>query len=170
MKKGIAILATGHGKGKTTSALGQTFRALGHGWKVCFLQFVKGEWPTGEARSADKFADQLFFKSLGLGFTWKGEREEHLRAGREAFSFAAEKVVSDEFELVVLDELTWLVRYQMVTDLEVVELIEKRPRRLNLMITGRYATQAVIDACDIVSEIVPLKYPGDAPAARGIEY
>jgi cob(I)alamin adenosyltransferase len=170
MQKGIVILLTGKGKGKTTSALGQAFRALGHGWRVCFLQFLKGEWATGEAESAGKFGDRLFFKSLGLGFTWKGEREEHVQAAREAFRFAAEKVMSDDYDLLVLDELTYLVHYQIVSEQEVTELIKKRPPRLNLLITGRNATQALIDECDIVSRIEPLKYPKDAQASKGIEY
>ena len=170
METGVAILLTGNGKGKTTSALGQAFRALGHGWKVCFLQFIKGDWPTGEARSAGTFGDRLFFKSLGLGFTWEGESEEHIKAGREAFEFAAGQVMSDEYNLVILDELTFLVRYRMIEEQEAVDLIKKRPPRLNLLITGRSATQALIDACDIVSEITPVKYPEDAPARMGIEY
>ena len=170
MHKGIVILLTGKGKGKTTSALGQAFRALGHGWKVCFLQFIKGEWPTGEAQLAKQFGDRLFFKSLGIGFTWKGDKKEHVRAGREAFRFAVEQVMSDEYDLLVLDELTYLVQYQIISAQEVVEMIKKRPLRLNLLITGREATQALIDECDIVSGIEPLKYPKDSPATKGIEY
>jgi len=170
MEKGMAILITGDGKGKTTSSLGQAFRALGHGWKVCFLQFIKGDWPTGEAQLAKKFEDRLLFKSLGLGFTWEGERQEHIRAGREAFQFAAGRVMSDEYDLVVLDELTFLVRYEMITEQEAVDLIKKRPPRLNLVITGRGATRALIDACDIASEITQLKYPEDMPARKGIEF
>lgn len=170
MENGIAILITGNGKGKTTSALGQTFRALGHGWKVCFLQFIKGEWPTGERRLAEEFADRLLFKSLGKGFTWEGELSEHVAAAREAWNFAVEQVMSDNWDLVVLDELTYLVRYDMIAEREVMELIKERPARLNLLLTGRGATQAVIDVCDIVSEVVPVKFPQDTPARKGIEY
>ncbi|MFH1069838.1 MAG: cob(I)yrinic acid a,c-diamide adenosyltransferase [Candidatus Glassbacteria bacterium] len=168
--RGVVILITGDGKGKTTSALGQTFRALGYGWKVCFLQFIKGDWPTGEKKLAEKFADQLFFRSLGKGFTWEGELAEHVKAGREAFRFAREKVNSDEYDLVVLDELTYLVRYEMISEQDVIELIRGRPKRLNLMITGRNATPAVMDECDIVSEVRPIKFPPDTPARKGIEY
>jgi len=168
--RGVVILITGDGKGKTTSALGQTFRALGYGWKVCFLQFIKGDWPTGEKKLAEKFADQLFFRSLGKGFTWEGELAEHVKAGREAFRFAREKVNSDEYDLVVLDELTYLVRYEMISEQDVIELIRNRPGRLNLMITGRNATRAVMDECDIVSEVRPIKFPQDTPARKGIEY
>ena len=168
--KGVLILLTGDGKGKTTSALGQTFRALGYGWKVCFLQFIKGEWPTGEKKLAEKFEDQLFFKSLGKGFTWEGELSEHVKANREAFRFAREKIMSDAYDLVVLDELTYLIRYEIVSEKEVLELIDQRPARLHLMITGRNASQGLIDACDIVSEVRPLKFPQDTPARQGIEY
>jgi len=168
--KGVVILLTGDGKGKTTSGLGQTFRALGYGWKVCFLQFIKGEWPTGEKKLAEKFAGQLFFKSLGKGFTWEGELAEHVKANREAFAFAREKIMSDEYDLVVLDELTYLVRYEIVKEEEVLELINQRPARLHLMITGRNASPGLIEACDIVSEVKPLKFPQDTPARQGIEY
>ena len=169
-EKGVVILLTGDGKGKTTSGLGQTFRALGYGWKVCFLQFIKGEWPTGEKKLAEKFAGQLFFKSLGKGFTWEGELAEHVKANREAFAFAREKIMSDEYDLVVLDELTYLVRYEIVKEEEVLELINQRPPRLHLMITGRNASPGLIEACDIVSEVKPLKFPQDTPARQGIEY
>ena len=168
--KGVVILLTGDGKGKTTSGLGQTFRALGYGWKVCFLQFIKGEWPTGEKKLAEKFAGQLFFKSPGKGFTWEGELAEHVKANREAFAFAREKIMSDEYDLVVLDELTYLVRYEIVKEEEVLELINQRPARLHLMITGRNASPGLIEACDIVPEVKPLKFPQDTPARQGIEY
>ena len=168
--RGVVLLITGDGKGKTTSALGQTFRALGYGWKVCFLQFIKVEWPTGEKTLARKFEGQLFFRSLGKGFTWEGELAEHIKAGREAFEFARGKINSDEYDLVVLDELTYLVRYEMITEQDVIDLIRNRPQRLNLMITGRNATQRVMDECDIVSEVRPIKFPQDTPARKGIEY
>jgi len=170
MSKGVVILLTGDGKGKTTSALGQSFRALGHGWKVCFLQFIKSKWPTGEKKLAERFKEQLFFKALGKGFTWEGDLSQHIKAGREAWDFAREKVMSDEYDLVVLDELTLLIRYNIVSEREVIELIADRPARVNLLITGRSATEGLIEACDIVSEIKPLKYPQDSPARKGIEY
>ena len=169
-KKGVAILITGEGKGKTTSAVGQALRALGHGWKVCFLQFVKGQWPTGEKKMVQKFTGQLLFKSLGKGFTWKGELAEHIQAGREAFQFAHEKIMSDKYDLVILDELTCLIRYEIITEQEVLELIARRPARLHLVITGRNATKGLIQACDIVSEIKAVKFPKDTPARQGIEY
>ncbi len=168
--KGTVILLTGDGKGKTTSALGQLFRALGNGWKVCFLQFIKGEWPTGEKTLAKKFEDQLLFKSLGKGFTWEGKPSEHIKASREAFEYAREEVNSGNWDLVVLDELTYLVRYKMVTEQDVIELIQGRPPALHLMITGRGATQGVIDQCDIVSEVLPIKHPEEREAVKGIEY
>jgi len=168
--KGLVILFTGHGKGKTTSALGQAFRALGHGWKVCFLQFIKGEWPTGEKKLAQKFPGQLLFRSLGKGFTWEGELPEHVKAGREAFQIAREEILSGKYDLVILDELTCLIRYKVITEQEVLELIAQRPAGLHLVITGRNASKGLIDACDIVSEIKAVKFPQDTPARKGIEY
>ena len=169
-EKGTVILLTGDGKGKTTSALGQLFRALGNGWKVCFLQFIKGEWPTGEKALAKKFEGQLLFKSLGQGFTWEGELSEHVKTNREAFKYVREEVNSGKWDLVVLDELTYLVHYEMISEQDVIDLIQGRPPGLHLMITGRGASQALMDECDIVSEILPVKYPEDREAVRGIEY
>ena len=168
--RGRVILITGDGKGKTTSALGQAFRALGHGWKVCFLQFIKGEWPTGELQLAETFGDQLFFKPLGKGFTWEGDLTEHIKANREAFQFARKKVMSGEYRLIVLDELTYLIRYEMITEQEVVDLIENRPEGVHLMITGRNASKGLMEACDVVSEVKPLKFPPDLEALEGIEF
>lgn len=169
-KKGVAILITGSGKGKTTSALGQAFRALGHGWKVCFLQFVKGRWPTGEKKLAPKFTGRLLFKSLGKGFTWEGSPDEHIQAGREAFRLACQEIMSGKYNLVVLDELTCLIHYEIITEKEVLTMIAGRPAGLHLVITGRNATRALIEACDIVSEIKAVKFPQDTPARQGIEY
>ncbi len=169
-EKGTVILLTGDGKGKTTSALGQVFRGLGNGWKVCFLQFIKGEWPTGEKTLAAEFEGRLLFRSLGKGFTWEGESGEHTRANRQAFGYALKEVNSGKWDLVVLDELTYLVHYEMITEQEVLDLIQGRPPGLHLVITGRGAGQALIDQCDIVSEVLPVKYPQDREAVRGIEY
>ncbi len=168
--KGVVILITGNGKGKTTSALGQAFRALGQGWKVCFLQFIKGEWPTGEKKLAKKFTDQLLFRSLGKGFTWEEQPAEHIKAGREAFQFACQEIISGKYDLVILDELTYLIRYEIITEQEVLKLIARRPPGLHLVITGRNATKGLIEACDIVSEIKAVKFPQDTPARKGIEY
>ena len=168
--KGVVILITGNGKGKTSSALGQAFRALGQGWKVCFLQFIKGEWTTGEKKLAQKFTGQLLFRSLGKGFTWEGELAEHIKVGREAFQFARKEIMRGKYDLVILDELTYLIRYEIITEQEVLELIAKRPAGLHLVITGRNATKGLIEACDIVSEIKAIKFPQDAPAREGIEY
>ena len=166
MDKGVVILITGNGKGKTTSALGQTFRAMGHDWKVCFLQFIKGDWATGELNLSRQFGERLLFRTLGQGFTWEGEREKHIAAAREAWQYAVEQVNSDRWDLVVLDELTYLVSYKIISEQEVLDLIKNRPPRLNLLITGRGASQALIDACDIVSEVQPVKFPAYSRAPR----
>lgn len=168
--EGTVILLTGDGKGKTTSALGQTFRALGYGWKVCFLQFIKGDWPTGEKALAKEFGDRLKFESLGKGFTWEGELSEHVAAAREAFEYARNEVNSGDWDLVVLDELTYLVRYEMIDEQDVIDLIRNRPKGLHLMITGRGATESVMEECTIVSEVKPIRHPEGRDAVKGIEY
>lgn len=170
MDKGVVILITGDGKGKTTSALGQAFRALGHGWKVCFVQFIKGDWPTGERQLAGRFGEQLLFRAMGEGFTWEGELAAHVKAAREAWQFAAEQAMSGGWDLLVLDELTYLIRYGIISEKDVLDLIARRPERLNMVITGRGAGEGLAAACDIVSEVLPVKFPQDTPARKGIEF
>ncbi len=125
MKKGLLMVYTGNGKGKTTAALGQTFRALGQGMKVCFIQFIKGSWKYGELVSAKRFDDLLEFHVLGRGFTWKSEDlEKDIEVARQAWEFAKIAIASDKFQMIVLDEITYLLKYNMVDVAEVIEVLK----------------------------------------------
>ncbi len=171
--QGLVILYTGDGKGKTTAALGQAVRAVGHGLKVCIIQFIKGKWETGEARAMGKHLTELVeFHTLGTGFTWKEEEETVREAGRKAWEFAREVVTSDCFDVVVLDELTYLVNYRIVEELEVVDLLGKRPSRLHVVITGRGASQGLIGAADLATEMRMIKHPYEngVKAQKGVEF
>lgn len=170
---GLVILYTGDGKGKTTAALGQAVRAAGHGLKICIIQFIKGKWETGEAKTArDHLAEVVEFHTLGTGFTWKEEESSVREAGRRAWDFAKETVLSGRFDLVVLDELTYLINYRIIEELEVLDLLQKRPHRQHVVITGRGASQGIIQAADLATEMRLLKHPYEngIKAQKGVEF
>ncbi len=173
MKKGLLIVLTGNGKGKTTSALGIAFRAMGHGLKVCFIQFIKGSWKYGELESAKRFNDLLDFYVMGKGFTWQSENlEEDIKIAREAWSFAKDVIKSSKYEIVILDELTYLVKYKMIDEEEMVNSLLNRPEGLTVVVTGRDASKLLIDSADLVTEMISIKHPYDVgiKAQKGIEY
>jgi cob(I)alamin adenosyltransferase len=173
VKKGLLMVYTGKGKGKTTAALGLVFRALGHGVKVCVIQFIKGSWKYGELISAKRFADLLDFHVLGKGFTWKSKDiDKDIKAAQEAWAFAQEVIKSGEYGLVVLDELTYLVKYNMIAEDEVVVFLQNRPKDLHVVVTGRDAPASLIDAADLVTEMQEVKHPyhQGVKAQKGIEY
>ena len=173
MKKGLLTVNTGNGKGKTTAALGMTFRALGHGMRVCVIQFIKGTWKYGELESAKRFGDLLEFHVKGNGFTWKSENLEKDKAiAREAWELAKEKICSGAYGLVVLDELTYLITFGMVTEDEIVNALKNRPVKLHVVVTGRDASAKLIDAADIVTQMVMEKHPlkSGVKAQKGVEF
>ncbi|MEM0120440.1 MAG: cob(I)yrinic acid a,c-diamide adenosyltransferase [Thermoprotei archaeon] len=174
-QRGLVIVYTGDGKGKSTAAFGLVVRALGYGWRVAVLQFVKGSWRTGEERGFAMLKDKVVFKKLGLGFvTWHPKKsfEEHLEAAKNAWEEAKHVVLSDGFELVVLDELNNATRFGLIPVEEVLWLIANKPRRLNLVLTGRGADERVIAAADLVTEMRPIKHPFERGewARAGIDY
>jgi cob(I)alamin adenosyltransferase len=173
VKKGLLMVNTGNGKGKTTAALGLMFRAMGHGFRVCLIQFIKGTWKYGELTSTKRFADLLDVQVLGKGFTWKtDDKQVHIEAGRKAWEVAKEAIGSGKYRLVVLDELTYLMKYQMVPEEHVVDFLKNRPEGLHVMVTGRDAPQSLIDAADLVTEMLEIRHPYQQgiPAQRGIEF
>jgi cob(I)alamin adenosyltransferase len=172
VKRGLLMVNTGNGKGKTTAALGLIFRAMGHGFKVCLIQFIKGSWKYGELEAAKRFDDLLDLHVLGKGFTWNASKEEHIEAGRKAWEFAKEAITSAKYQLVVLDELTYLMTYGMVPEDEVVSFLVGRPEGLHVMVTGRGAPGSLTDAADLVTEVTEIKHPyhSGVPAQKGIEF
>jgi cob(I)alamin adenosyltransferase len=170
---GLVLLHTGNGKGKSTAAFGQALRAAGHGLQVCIVQFIKGQSQTGEAKAFQSLADNVEFHVKGSGFTWQQkDKEEVTRVARQAFDFAREKIMSGRYDMVVLDELTYLVTYGMVDEAEVLDMIRHRPAGLHLVITGRDASEKLVDAADLVSEVRMIKHPYAAgvKAQKGIEF
>ncbi len=170
--KGLVLIFTGDGKGKTTAALGQVLRAAGHGLKTCVVQFIKGKWPTGEAKAMDKFMGLCEFHTMGSGFTWKISEQETLKAAKTAWQLAKEKVMSGNYDLVILDELTYLITYELLPESEVLDLMNQRPEQVNLIITGRNASPGLIAAADLVTEMRLIKHPYEkgVKAKAGIEF
>lgn len=174
-KKGLVVVNTGNGKGKTTAALGTALRAWGQGLKVLVLQFIKGGWKYGELKAAERLGEGFEIRQMGEGFI-KGPQdnslEEHRRAAREALSQARREIFSGKYDLIVLDEILYAVHYGLVELSELLNIIKERPSGLHLILTGRYAPPEIIEAADLVTEMVEVKHPfaSGLPAQKGIEY
>ena len=180
-RRGLTIIYTGNGKGKTTAALGMALRALGHGWRVLVLQFFKGDWPVvfGEVEVAKRLSPQLDVRQLGKGFVkHMGDRkpfEEHRAAAQVALAAAKEAIASGAYDVVVLDEILYAINYADVSLLsleDVVALVDAKPAPLHLVLTGRNAPQALIDRADLVTEMREIKHPWQRkiPAQAGIDF
>jgi cob(I)alamin adenosyltransferase len=176
MKKkqpGIVIVNTGEGKGKTTAALGQLMRAAGQGLRTCMIQFVKaetGRW--GEVKAAERLGFE--WHTMGDGFTWNSkDTGETVAKARHGWLLAQEKIASGDYDLIVLDEFTYTMRFKWLGTKTVVEWLEaNKPPELHLVITGRYAPQALIDYADLVTEMTKIKHPFDQghKGQRGLEF
>jgi cob(I)alamin adenosyltransferase len=170
--QGRVLVITGDGKGKTTSALGTAFRALGHGQKVCVIQFVKGKGSYGERIMAEKL-DNLDWFICGKGFLFnKDKLDEDKKVAEEGFAIAREKVLSDTYDLVILDEVTYLPTYNFLDVDRVIDLINDKPERLSVIFTGRGAHDKLIAVADTVSVIEPFKhaFENGVKAQKGIEF
>jgi len=164
---------TGDGKGKTTAALGLTFRELGHGNRVCFIQFIKGAWKSGEAKLSSNFKELLDFHVMGRGFTWKSDNlDKDREAAREAWEFAVRMINENTYDLIVLDELTYLIHYNMITEEEILGVLSRKPETLHLVVTGRYASAGLLQAADLITEMRAIKHPYTLgiKAQKGFDY
>ena len=170
--KGRVIIHTGNGKGKTTAALGTAFRTLGHGGRVCVVQFLKGQGKYGERVMAQQ-TDNLGWCLCGKGFVFKKENIDADReVARVGFQLALEKVKSDLYDLVILDEITYLPLYDFLNVEKIIELIKNKPERLSIILTGRDADPQLIDIADTVTVMEPVKhaYEAGVKAQKGIEF
>ncbi|MCS4538628.1 MAG: cob(I)yrinic acid a,c-diamide adenosyltransferase [Thaumarchaeota archaeon] len=162
MEKGLVIIYTGDGKGKTTAALGLVLRAAGYKSKVLMLQFIKGTWKTGELESAKMLAPYFEIRQLGIGFvTWHPKRpfEEHRNVAQKVWEEVKNIVLSDAYDVIILDEINNATRFNLIPVQEVVDLVKRKPARLHLVLTGRGAAQEVIEAADLVTEMKMIKHP-----------
>ena len=173
VEKGLLIVHTGKGKGKSTAAFGLVFRALGNGMKVGVVQFVKGKWQTGERAALEKFGDQVTVNTMGEGFTWETQdRSRDIAAARAAWDKAKELIADDEHGLVVLDELNIVLRYDYLPVEDVLAALAARPPMKHVVITGRNAKDELIEAADLVTEMEQVKHPfrSGVKAQVGIEF
>jgi cob(I)alamin adenosyltransferase len=173
IERGLLIVHTGKGKGKSTAAFGMAFRALGHGMKVGIVQFVKGKWETGERAALEKFGDQVTLATMGEGFTWETQdRARDIAAARAAWEKAKALIMDDEHRLVVLDELNIVLRYEYLDLAEVLAALTARPAGKHVVVTGRNARDELIEAADLVTEMEQVKHPfrSGVKAQVGIEF
>jgi cob(I)alamin adenosyltransferase len=173
MEKGLLIVFTGNGKGKTTAALGLAMRACGHRMRVCMIQFVKGKWKSGETEAARRFEDLMEIHTMGKGFV-KTEKdiERHRAVAKQAWEFAQDILMSSKYRFVILDELTYLIKYKIIDEVEVVQTLARKPADLHIIVTGREAPESLIDVADLVTEMRDIKHPHrvGVKAQRGVEY
>jgi cob(I)alamin adenosyltransferase len=173
VEKGLIIVHTGKGKGKSTAAFGMVFRALGNGMKVGVIQFVKGKWGTGERVILEKMGDQVTMSSMGEGFTWETQdRQRDIDAARIAWEKAKELIMDDEHQMVLCDELNIVLRYDYLPVEEIIETLKNKPEMKHVIITGRNAKEELIDLADLVTDMTMVKHPfrGGVKAQVGIEY
>jgi cob(I)alamin adenosyltransferase len=166
------LVNTGTGKGKSSAAFGVMGRAWARGWSVCVVQFVKSEkWKVGERKLAEQLG--IEWHTLGDGFTWEStDMDETVARGRHAWAVAADKIGSGDYDLVILDEVTYTMKYGWVDVQQVVAALRDRPDRTNVVVTGRYAPDEIVAIADTVTEMVKVKHAMDdgMPARKGIEY
>jgi cob(I)alamin adenosyltransferase len=171
-KKGLIIVNTGNGKGKTTAALGVALRACGYGMRVIMLQFFKGKWKYGELRSAPKLGT-LEIRPMGQGFTWESKDiEVDKRMVREAWQTATEQILSDNYDIVILDEINYALSYGFLPAEDVMNFLRKKPEMLHVILTGRDARPEIIEIADLVTEMHEIKHPFQQGilAQKGIEF
>ena len=173
LEKGLLIVNTGPGKGKSTAAFGLMLRALGHGWRIGVVQFIKGAWSTGERKALEAFGDQVSWHSMGEGFTWETQdKARDIAAAERAFAKARELMADPQIRLLVLDELNIALRYDYLPLAEVVATLAARRSDLHIVVTGRNAKPELIEAADLVTEMTLVKhhFAAGVKAQEGIEF
>ena len=173
IERGLLIVHTGTGKGKSTAAFGMVLRCLGHGMRVGIVQFVKGAWETGERKVLDAYPELVTCRAMGEGFTWDTQdRTRDIAAARAAWEAAKAIIADPSYKLVLLDELNIVLRYDYLPLEEVIESLTAKPRDLHVIVTGRNAKPELIEIADLVTEMTLVKHPFRAgvKAQRGIEF
>ena len=173
IEKGLIMVHTGKGKGKSTAAMGLAARAVGNDMKVGIVQFVKGVWETGERKVLEKFPDLCVMKAMGEGFSWETQdRERDIAAARAAWDMAKEMINDPSYKLVILDELNIVLRYENLPLDEVIETLQGKPEMLHVVVTGRNAKDELTEIADLVTEMTQIKHPfrSGVKAQVGIEF
>jgi len=173
---GLVIVYTGNGKGKTTAALGLSLRAIGYEHKVCMLQFIKGSWHYGEMDSSKKLSPNFELIAVGKGFVGilddTSPREEHEKYAVEALKICREKVFSEKYDVVILDEVNYAINLGLLDVNEIIKLIKEKPKKLDLVLTGNHAKDEIIELADLVTEMKEIKHPfkSGIKAKKGIDF
>jgi len=172
--KGLIIVHTGPGKGKTTAALGLALRAVGSGLRVLMVQFIKGSWHYGELDAAAAFGDKFVIRPMGKGFVKLGGEIDpaQKQAAAEAWGFAREKIFSGEYDMIILDEINYAISYGLLPVGPVLDTLKTKPEAVHVVLTGRNANPEVVELADLVTEMREVKHPYQKgiEAQRGIEY
>ena len=176
MESGLVVVYTGKGKGKTTAALGMALRAIGHNYKICMIQFIKGSWHYGEMSSSKRLEPEFELTAVGKGFVGilddKTSKEVHQKIAREAIEIAKEKILSEKYNIIILDEINYAVNLGLVELNDVLNLIKNKPQGVTLVLTGNHVKQEIIDAADLVTEMKEIKHPFQqgVRAKKGIDF
>ena len=173
-EKGLIIVNTGNGKGKTTAALGMVMRSLGHGYQVAIVQFIKGAWEPAEKAVLSQWESQLVFHAMGEGFTWETQdRERDIEKAKRAWNKALEYIRNPDFKLVLLDEINVALKLGYLEVNDVLAGLEQKPANSHVILTGRGAPAALIERADLVTEMTLIKHPfreQGVKAQPGIEF
>ena len=174
--EGWLIVYTGNGKGKTTAALGMALRAVGYNMKVCMIQFVKGSWHYGEIDAIKRLDPEFELVLAGSGFVGIIDDDkdigEHKKMAEYAINISKEKILSDNYDLIILDEINYAINLELLDINDVIEIIESKPKKLTIALTGNYAKEEIIDAADLVTEMKEVKHPfkSGIKAKKGIDF
>lgn len=175
-KDGLVIVYTGKGKGKTTAALGIALRAVGHNYKICMIQFIKGSWHYGEMTSSKRLEPEFELIAIGKGFVGiiddNTPIEKHKKIADEALRLSREKIRSENYDIVILDEINYAINLGLVKLEDVLDIIKIKPPHVNLVLTGNYARDEIIDVADLVTEMKEVKHPfkSGVKAKKGIDF
>ena len=175
IRRGLIIVNTGPGKGKTTAAMGTALRAVGQGMRVLMLQFLKGSWHYGELDAVQAFGDKFVIKQMGRGFVKVGTEKpdsEDVRMVEQAWTEGSQAIQSGAWDLVILDEINYAIGYGMLDPVRVVEILKSKPEMVHIILTGRNAHPTIVELADTVTEMRQIKhaYEKGVMAQRGIEY
>ena len=175
-EKGLVIVYTGNGKGKSTAALGMALRAIGYDHKVCMLQFIKGSWHYGEIDSSKKLEPNFELIPVGKGFVGilddNSPREEHEKYAAEAVKICREKIFSGKYDIVILDEVNYAINLDLIDVQEIIKIIKEKPSELDLVLTGRNVKDEIVELADLVTEMKEIKHPfkSGIKAKKGIDF
>jgi cob(I)alamin adenosyltransferase len=175
-ERGLVIVYTGKGKGKTTAALGIVLRAVGHGYKVGMIQFIKGEWYYGELTSSRRLEPEFELIATGRGFVGIIDDdhpiEDHQKAAKDAIEVAKQKIASGNYDVMILDEINYAAKLNLISQQDILDVIAARPEKTSLVLTGNYLPEAIIAAADLVTEMREIKHPFQmgVKAKKGIDF